>query len=128
MAVSKLWPSNLPYEPLRDSFDMRQRFAPNLTHETEQGPGRQRPNASAVWAKLSYKIVMTETQAAQADSFLLNDLRQASMRFQMKVGRFYAPAADWPLKVCMIENGAYTIEVFADQLALVIPSLMVLDY
>lgn len=122
------WPADLPFEPLRDGFDLKERFTPNRVHETEQGPGRQRPSASALWAILSYRIEMTQDQFQKADDFLLRDLRQASMRFRMNVGRFYQPVETWSLKVCMILNGAYKFEPFGDRLVLVIPDLKVLDY
>jgi hypothetical protein len=117
MADLKQWPDDVPYVPLRDGFDMQERYKPNLSHDTEQGPGRQRAAASAIWSKFAYKISLTEEEAYKADRFILEDLHQGSARFMMPVGRFYAPLP-WPLKLVCIENGVYKIEPFGAQLAL----------
>jgi hypothetical protein len=117
MPEIKTWPSSVPYVPLRDGFDMQERYKPNLSHDTEQGPGRQRAAASSIWTKLSYKISLTEDEMTVIDNFILNELAQGSARFRMPVGRFYAPEP-WPFKLVYIENGVYKIEPFGAQLAI----------
>lgn len=102
-----VWPSSLPYRPLRTAYDMPQRYAPAMTTEFEDGPARQRASSSAIWTQLAYQLRLTPDEWEIADAFVVTTLVQGTARFTMPVGRPYAPDP-WPTKLVYLEKGTWS--------------------
>ncbi|NEU15137.1 hypothetical protein G3T14_24240 [Methylobacterium sp. BTF04] len=101
-----VWPSQLPYRPLRSPYDMGQRYAPGTSTEMEDGPDRMRSGSTSTWTQLAYQLRFTPEEYEVADAFVVTTLVKGTRRFWMPVGRPYAPDP-WPMRMVYLEKAAW---------------------
>ena len=121
------WPAGVRYRPLRDPYNVTQRFAPPIATEMEDGPERLRAASTAVWTKLAYQISLPNAEFATLDTFVVVTLVKATARFTMPVGRPNTPDP-WPTKLVYIEKGSWQAKLDGPDRMLVSFTLNVLDW
>lgn len=122
-----VWPSQLPYRPLRSPYDMGQRYAPGTSTEMEDGPTRNRTSSTSTWTQLAYQLRLTPAEFEVADAFVLNTLRKGVARFWMPVGRPYQPDP-WPPRMVYLEKGIWKAKPYGIEHMVASFTLNVLDW
>jgi len=96
-----VWPSNVPYEPLRDSVSYEPDYPRPLVTDMEDGAQRSRPRGLTTWTPMNFSILMTPAEYLALEAFVTS-LGVVSAPLMMPVWR---PGDTFPSKEVRIQEG-----------------------
>lgn len=103
-----VYPSNLPFKPITDSFQVPEISRPPRWTEFEDGPALGRRSGLGRRAKMAYRIPFdTAAQVAAFKSFVENDLVDGTARFTMPV--YVLAAQAYETRTVQIDKGSVQI-------------------
>jgi hypothetical protein len=80
MATIPIWPGSLPTLVLQDNYAEAPRMT-NVEFASDTGPPIERPKGTVRLTDLTLSTIMTDDQVRTFDSFVFNDLAQATSSF-----------------------------------------------
>lgn len=103
--MSRIWPSDVPYEQNADGATLPQSYNPPSSYEVEGGPAimRRRPGPRATMIPWT-SIPLTEAQWERLDLFFRETLLEGTLTFTMQI---YRPNQGYVSRICQIEKGTF---------------------